>query len=364
MDSKQCRLPSSLHWPKPQLDSGFSTSIDARSYPSSFSSIFPTTLATLRISRILGLTSTALVQIFHHFTNLANIDISYCPLLDDSAFAKLVEYDPHHPGPTILLPSDVRKRLYRNLRSIALDGTIGIADRALESLAHTVPMLESLSLARIGVGLHVGAGLVKLLATTPLIRRLDLEDASTLTDAVLSALAPSPAFSISVLEHLSINRCTTFTDPAILSLVTSSPKLRILEADSTTITESTAKAIIKTFRDRGADDSMLSILDTRLMRRLSKEVADEIRPRQGRRGYFARHFQYFDPPSTGTPKAGELHECDPTRVVVRSFFGSTSVDTAVAAREHTAGRRRRSLLRFSEDSRGGVEDSRASCIVS
>lgn len=242
---------------------------------------------------------------------------------------------------------------------------MGITDQALESLAHTVPMLETLSLARIGAGLHAGAGLAKLLATTPLIRRLDLEDASALTDAVLSALTPSPTSPRSILEHLSINRCTTLTDPAILSLVTSYTHLRILEADSTSITESTAKAIIKTFRERGFDNSMLSILDTRLMRRVGKEVAHEIRPRQGRRGYFARHFRYFDPPSTSQTNTGDLFECDSSRVVVRSFFGSTSVDTAVAMREQTAeGRRRRSLMRFSEDSRGGVEDSRASCIIS
>lgn len=327
----------------------------------------PTSISTLRLSRILGLTSTALVQIFHHFPNLSIVDISYCILLDDSAFSHLVACDADHPGPTVRLPGGATKRMFPNLKSLALDGTIGITDRALESLAHAVPSLETMSLARIGAGLHAGAGLVKFFATTPLLRRLDLEDGSALTDAVLAALVHPHSSPPSVLEYLSINRCTTFSDAAIFTLVTSSPKLVALEADSTTITESTAKSIIRIFRERGVPDSILSVLDTRLMRRLSMvpEVAEEIRPRHGRRGYFARHFRYFDPPSDNSSTPAELFECDSARVVVRSFFGSTSVDTAVAARERSAEvRRRRSLMRFIEDTAGGLEDPRASCVVS
>lgn len=51
-----------------------------------------------------------------------------------------------------------------------------------------MPRLELLELAGIGTAMK-DEGLVRLLGTKPLSRKLDLEDNEEITDAVLSALA-------------------------------------------------------------------------------------------------------------------------------------------------------------------------------
>lgn len=310
-------------------------------------------LEVLRAAKV-NMSDFVLVSIAHRFPHLRVLDVGYNPELTDSAFHEIVTCDQTFECPKITLRAidvgswalnpfgDNYKRLL-SWRHLIISGCLGISDRGMDYLSHAVPELEFLEAARIGRTLR-SMGFAKLFQTTPRIRRIDLEDATMMTDELLRALTPSHLLPLSskrpllpgtLLEHLVLSSCSNFTDPAISALVQSCPNLIHLQADSTAIGEVTTRKFIDSGRNRGSDNAVLSILDNRaISSRLTRDIGTRIRPRMGKRGFLFAPFGYHD-----DEQVSELRECDSRQMVVRSFDTSLFLDQAEREKQWKKGRR-------------------------
>ncbi|KAG1886032.1 hypothetical protein F4604DRAFT_1877965 [Suillus subluteus] len=233
---------------------------------------------------------------------------------------------------------------------------------ACSNLAHAVPCLELLELAGIGTAMK-DEGLVRLLETTPLLRKLDLEDDADITDTVLSALTPSPPRGSrsestqplqtgQALEHLVVSFAVSISNEAFLSLIRNCPRLKVLEADSTSISGDVLKEFVRRARERNASDATLVAIDCRAVGEGSvKDVAAITRPRKGWCAWDARKLAYLDGRDKEELKAGQ-DECDEKRIVLKSFYNWQTVDAVQAAR----GRHRRNSRRAGSGSSDNLED--------
>ncbi|KIY50686.1 RNI-like protein, partial [Fistulina hepatica ATCC 64428] len=235
----------------------------------------------------------------------------------------------------------LRRRLTR-LRHLSLSSCILLTDIACASLAHTVPRLEFLELANIGEEMG-DDGLLKLFATTPLIRRVDLEDAVDISDAVLAALTPvqdptqPEAFRRQAghaLENLVISHAMEVSNDAISRLVNSCPRLRVLEADHTSLRSSTMKRFIEKTREGHMCNAKIVGIDCRsISENAVKNVVDVTRPRLGWRAHDARRLKYVDgrDPTFSQLQQPVQDECDEMRVVLKTYYSWQTVDAVKAA---------------------------------
>ncbi|KAI0347979.1 RNI-like protein [Trametopsis cervina] len=235
-------------------------------------------------------------------------------------------------------------RRVTRLRHLNLSCCVLLTDHACSHLAHAVPRLEFLELA--GIGPDMGNdGLVRLLNTTPFIRRLDLEDATDVSDDVLVALTPTapvpapqsrsaavPPEPGHALEHLIISYSNVESE-TLSELIRACPRLRVLEADNTRMTSLTLKEFVQTARRRNTVDAKLVAVDCRSVGEFSvKDMTPYTRPRLGWRSWHARKLGYLDGRDNEELTVGQ-DECDPHRVVVKTFYSWQTVDAVQAARE-------------------------------
>lgn len=291
--------------------------------------------------------------------HLEVLDLSYCRSLHNSALEAFVSCaeDGKEFGETILLtarearrdPRDWRRyrRRVTALRHISLSHCIMLTDTACSNLAHSVPRLEFLELAGIGQTLN-DEGLVHLLGTTPFIRKLDLEDACDITDAVLEVLTPEPAAETGdstppkkseapqpghALEHLIVSHATNLTNDAFKALIRGCPRLCVLEADNTSVSGTVLKEFVRQVCERGIGDAGLVVVDCRSVgERSVKDVVVNTRPRKGWRSWEARKLGYLDGRDGEDLKVGQ-DECDEKRVVIKSFYSWQTVDAVQRVRE-------------------------------
>ncbi|KAF8559938.1 RNI-like protein [Imleria badia] len=291
--------------------------------------------------------------------HLEVLDLSYCRGLHNSALEAFVscEDDEKAFGETVSLtsrqagrdPREWRRYVRRvtALRHLSLSNCIMLTDTACSNLAHSVPRLEFLELAGIGKTLK-DDGLVHLLGTTPFIRKLDLEDASDITDAVLEVLTPEPAVEEEsptsskkteppqpghALEHLTVSCATNLTNDAFKALIRGCSKLRVLEADGTFISGMVLKDFVRQVCERGINDAGLVVVDCRSVgERSVKDMVVNTRPRKGWRTWEARKLGYLDGRDGEELKVGQ-DECDEKRVVIKSFYSWQTVDAVRHMRE-------------------------------
>jgi F-box/leucine-rich repeat protein 2/20 len=238
-------------------------------------------------------------------------------------------------------------------------------------------------------------GLIRLFKTTPWIRKIDLEDASDVGDPLIDVLTPDPSSSDIVspalpalvdgpapqpghaLEDLIISHAVGVGNDALLTLVRKCTRLRVLEADGTRISPASVKEFVKLSRERGMRDARLVAIDCRTVGDgATKEIFSLIRPRLGWRAYGARKLGYLDSrddeyadiaTEVGGRDSGRknaesvvMDECDPERVVVKTFYTWQVVDQVKAAREKrnkankAAGKGRDRRNRTSDDLGVGV----------
>ncbi|TFK77548.1 RNI-like protein [Pluteus cervinus] len=343
---------------------------------------------------------------------LETLDLSYSRQLHNSALEAFVACDVSDPDDDVLGVSTIivsgkdigqdagmkyRRRVTR-IRHLALSHCTVLTDIACSNLAFSVPDLEFLELAGVGKELR-DEGLVRLLETTPKIRKLDLEEAENITDLVIRAVTPyvptgdeadedqdmedgeddeededgdvimndsrrhnedegpQPGHA---LEHLIISFAGQVTDSAMLDLVRNCPRLVNLEADSTRITSPVLREFVSLARERKVMNAKLVAVDCRHINEgVVKELGPHIRPRKGRRIYEVRRMKYLDDRDgyDEDMKAGlGQSECDETRVVLKNFYSWQTVDAVKAARE----KRRKNALgrerRFLNESVGSVTD--------
>lgn len=323
-------------------------------------------LKELRLAGLRHVNDTTMATLGKAAPYLEVLDLSYARTLHNSALEAFVACADTPGLETVLLtareagrdPGDAatyRRRVTR-LRHLALSACVLLTDIACAHLAHTVPRLELLELAGIGAELR-DAGLVHLLATTPHLRRLDLEDACEITDAVLATLtpavdpraAPAPAPG-HALEHLVISYATHVGDGALLALVRGCARLCVLEADNTRVSGAVLREFVRLARERRRRGARVVAVDCRgVGESLVRELAGATRPRAGWRAHAARRLRYVD----ALDGAAEQDECDEQRVVLKTFYSWQAVDAVRAAREK---RRKATSRRAANESGGNVTE--------
>ena len=239
------------------------------------------------------------------------------------------------------------RRRVTKLRHLSLSHCQLLTDNACAHLAHAVPKLEFLELAGIGTELK-DAGLVHLLLTTPLIRRLDLDEACDITDATIEALTPpvsdaasrSSTVPGSHLEVLHLSYAVQISNEALLSLVRNCTRLKHLELDNTRVNGATVKEFVRLARKRQETDAVVAVVDCRNVgENAVKDLVGSTRTRMGWRGWDARFLGYLDARDNEGLGVG-TDECDERRVGLKSFFSWQTVDAVSAAREKVKRSRR------------------------
>ncbi|KAI0660672.1 RNI-like protein [Cubamyces menziesii] len=324
-------------------------------------------LKVLRLGGLRRVTNEMMERLGKAAPNLEVLDLSYARDLHNSgidAFVSLTEDEAKDVESVQLTareagrdPADLSKYWKRvtRLRHLALSSCPMLTDHACTHLAFAVPQLEFLELAGIGADIR-DTGLIRLLETTPYIRRLDLEDACEITDAVLAALTPQPQATLSppprgqpapppqtghALEQLIISYAGNVTNEALLELIRKCTRLRKLEADNTRMNGLVMKEFVKLARERKHVDPHLCAVDCRgVGEHAVKDVAPHTRPRRGWRAWEARKLAYLDARDDEDLGVGQ-DECDELRVVLKTFYSWQTVDAVRAAREkkRKAGRR-------------------------
>ncbi|KDR85658.1 hypothetical protein GALMADRAFT_53752 [Galerina marginata CBS 339.88] len=318
-------------------------------------------LKELRVSGLKHVTDGIMQALGRAAPYLEVLDLSYSRHLHNSAIEAFVacegQTDHQLAIDTVLVsPRDLGretndgyklKRRVTPLRHLVLSSCVLLTDVACSNLAHSVPKLEFLELAGIGADLK-DSGLIRLLSTTPHIRRLDFEDASDITDALLAAITPAPDGLINIssaqppakqtgyaLQQLNISYAGQITDEAFLSLIRNCPQLTVLEADNTRMGTAVLKEFVRVSRQRKAKDARVVAIDCRgIHESLVKELSPMTRPRLGWRAYGARKLSYLDARDDNEEdlKIGQ-DECDEERVVLKTFYSWQTVDAVKVARE-------------------------------
>ncbi|KAG8958104.1 hypothetical protein FRC03_009462 [Tulasnella sp. 419] len=308
-----------------------------------------------RCARVVDLFQDSGVQIFEKVT-LTSREMGFNPLSHEKYF----------------------KRVTR-LKHLCFSSCSRLTDNALSNLAYSVPYLQNLEMGGIGAAVR-DTGLVRLIGTTPMIRRVDLEEASEITDTLLDALTPPAPPTIGRsrstgqpsshagqhLEHLVLSYVGNVTDNALLALINGCTKLTCLEVDNTRVSDNVLKEFIRICRQRERKSAEILAVDCRNVTRavLEGPVSPSVRYRKGWRGWDARSLGYYDERDRGdimsgidaipeTTRVGD--ECNEDLVVMKSFHTWQAVDTMTAARER---RRKLIMSRRSGDGTGvGVSTS-------
>ena len=307
-------------------------------------------LVELRLSGLKGITDGTMSTLGKAAPYLQVLDLSYCRDLHNSSLDAFVACTEDYALDSVSLtgrqagrnPNDGRRfrRRITRLRHLSLSYCTLLTDIACSHLAHAVPQLELLELGGIGGELK-DDGVVRLLETLPNLRKLDLEDASDITDDVLHAITPPPpADDIGrdrcgpghALEHLIVSYAIHLSNDAFLALMRNCTRLRVLEADSTRLSVPSVQEFVKLSRERHTCDATMVATDCRSMNdAIIKELADSIRPRLGWRSYDARRLAYLDGRDDEALGVGQ-DECDSQRVVLKTFASWQTVDAVAAAR--------------------------------
>ncbi|KAF9650345.1 hypothetical protein BDM02DRAFT_3072826, partial [Thelephora ganbajun] len=319
----------------------------------------------LRVSGLRRVDDDVMEKMGRACPELEVLDLSYAKDLHNSAvdaFGPALEWN--HRQESILLtskeagrdpgdPTKYRRRITQ-LRHVNFSSCTLLTDIAASHLAHAVPRLEFFEMGGVG-GDVKEEGLIRLFKTTPWIRKIDLEDAADVGDALIQALTPdpssldivSPALPVLVdgpapqpghaLEDLIISHAIGVNNDALLALVRGCTRLKVLEADGTRILPGTVKEFVKLSRERGMRDARLVAIDCRSVGDgATNEIFSLIRPRVGWRAYGAKKLGYLDSRDDENAESVVMDECDPERVVVKTFYTWQVVDQVKAVREKRA----------------------------
>ncbi|KAK2461468.1 hypothetical protein APHAL10511_005931 [Amanita phalloides] len=338
-------------------------------------------LKSLRISGLRKVSDGMMSTLGKAAPYLEVLDLSYARHLHNSALEEFIKCDTNDKAEVLGVKiatisareagresgnKDFHRRRVTRLRHLSLSHCVLLTDMACSNLAYSVPRLEFFEMAGIGADLK-DDGLIRLFRTTPYIRRIDLEDASDITDRVLEEISPYPVHIEAqakgsritckpghALEHLILSHANQISDEALLCLIQNCPRLRCLEADNTRMGAAVLREFVQSRRERKILKAKIVAVDCRgVSDSLVKELSESIRPRMGWRSYAARKLMYLDARDDNAEylKIGQ-DECDEKRVVVKSFYTWQIVDFVHIARE----KRRRSMKRVTSNS-SDYEDS-------
>jgi len=121
----------------------------------------------------------------------------------------------------------------RKLSHLDLGNCKLLTDAALRHLADHIPNLTGLTLG--GIASLTDAGFAILIPTVPKLTHLDVEDCLELTNATLVNLARNAAAK--TLRHLQVSYCENLDDIGMMEILRKCEKLRVLEMDSTRVSD-------------------------------------------------------------------------------------------------------------------------------
>ena len=186
-------------------------------------------LRDLRAGEIQGFAERAFMLELFERNTLERLMLSHCPDLDDESLRLLIEGDNPKIDPLTeraLVPP-------RRLCHLDLSRCKALTGRGICYLAGQVPKLIGLQISHLnGVTDDVLSG---ILATSPFLTHLDLEELDELTNTCLLNLAHAPCSSI--LRHLNVSYCESMGDVGMLQIVKNCPRLRNVVMDNTRISD-------------------------------------------------------------------------------------------------------------------------------
>ena len=260
-------------------------------------------------------------QLLNRFPLLTVLDLGYSRHLTDAAFVPW----PH---------ADVGGTRIRHLR---LTHCTRLTDAACTNLLGKLPCLEMLELASIGSSLRDG-GVVNLLEEcSRTLQKVDLEDATNLSDRTITALLPGRHHTggiapSSPLQHVNLTNMPELTEPALIRLIRAAPRLQTLECSSSPqVSDAFVKAFLLHAKRNRAVGAELGVVDCRgitpaafgppaIIGRDVVSVLGNVRPRRGVADWNNRIFEYVDgrggsAVGSGRGKAkAALAECDERKV--------------------------------------------------
>lgn len=224
-------------------------------------------LKELYASKIPSMDSNVASHFPSQFPMLCYLDLGYSRYISDETFKRWPDKE---EGGTAL-------------RGLRLSGCARLTDQTCLNLVGKVPDLEYLELASIGGNLRNG-GLVKLITACPGLKKIDLEDATNLTDSVLTALTPPKRHRgpPSVLEHLNVTNVPELSEAALVKLIKGCPNLRNIEAsNSFNVSDLFIKTFMHHVKKHTIQGAEMALVDCRsVTRQAVKGVSKIILPNE------------------------------------------------------------------------------------
>ncbi|KAK0630746.1 hypothetical protein B0T17DRAFT_637195 [Bombardia bombarda] len=187
-------------------------------------------LKDLRAGEIKGFDNSDVAEAIFKTNNLERLLLAGCSDLNDAALQIMV----HGPDPEIDILTDRPIVPPRKLRHLDLSRCSGLTSHGIKALGHLLPDLEGLQLS--GVTHTTDAALEPILASTPRLTLLELDDLPELTSTILSEhLAKAPCAP--KLEHLSISYCENLGDTGMLPVFRNCIRLKSVVMDNTRISD-------------------------------------------------------------------------------------------------------------------------------
>ncbi len=203
-------------------------------------------LKDLRAGEIKGFDSREVAEAIFRTNNLERLVLAGCEDLTDISLRTMIygtdyEVDVLTERP-IVSP--------RKLRHLDLSRCSRLSNSGVKTLGHFVPELEGFQLT--GIRSVTDEALEPILASTPRLTHLDLEDLAELTNTILSEhLAKAPCAPI--LQHLSISYCENLGDAGMIPVLRNCKALRSVDMDNTRISDlvlAEAAAMVRNRTDR------------------------------------------------------------------------------------------------------------------
>lgn len=187
-------------------------------------------LKDLRAGEIKGFESSDVANAIFRTNRLERLVLAGCDDLTDNALQIMVR----GLDPEIDVLTDRPMVPPRKLRHLDLSRCNRLSSNGIKALGHLLPDLEGLQLT--GVTSITDAALEPILASTPRLTHLELEDLAELTNSLLSEhLAKAPCAPS--LEHLSISYCENLGDTGMLPVFRSCTNLKTVFMDNTRISD-------------------------------------------------------------------------------------------------------------------------------
>ena len=187
-------------------------------------------LRDLRAGEIKGFDNHEIAEVLFKTNNLERLVLAGCEDLNDNALRTMIwgtDYE-------IDVLTDLPIVAPRKLRHLDLSRCSRLTNNGVKALGHFVPDLEGLQLT--GIRAVTDEALEPILASTPRLTHLDMEDLVELTNTLLSEhLAKAPCAPN--LQHLSISYCENIGDAGMIPVLRSCTSLRSVDMDNTRISD-------------------------------------------------------------------------------------------------------------------------------